>query len=543
VKKLNACDYIVEPSPGVQKVYHVNLLREYVPRKKAGEDEKPVIASLGVITGASACDDTDVQKVKLQPVPTAQIESVDDVVYNPDLSMQAKQELQAVFHKHQGKMTDLPGSCDLLEHSVKIPDGAVVNVKQYPLPFESQKVIEQEVKKMIELDVIEPSISPFSSPIVLVKKKDGSTRFCIDFRHLNKITEFDAEPIPDPEVLFTSLQGKQHFTKIDLAKGYWQIPMSESDRAKTAFRTPQGLYQFKKMPFGMSTAPSTFARMMKMMNLDRFNAVHFFDDVLVATEDWVTHLRSLDGLLDELGKHGLTVRPSKVEAGFTSIEFLGHVVGEDCMRPVPGKVSKILNVAVPTTKKQVRSLVGLISFYRRYVPNFASVVAPLVALTKKDQPTKVRWSEECQNSFDRVKQILSSGPVVKLPDFSKPFTLRSDASSTGIGAVLMQAGDDGVLHPVLYASRKLQDRETRYSTVERECLALVWSVDKFHRYLFGTHFFVETDHRPLTYLKQSKTPNGRLLRWALSLQEYSFTVIPISGVSNLEADLLSRLSP
>jgi transposase InsO family protein len=541
IKKLNACDYVVEISPGVEKVYHVNMLREYVPRVEV-DTQKPVIASLGVISGSSAVEEADIQKVKLQAVPTVQTETVDDVVYNPSLSMQAKQELQAVFQKHQEKMTDLPGTSDLVEHSVRIPEGSVVNVKQYPLPFESQKVVEEEVRKMLALDVIEPSVSPFSSPIVLVKKKDGSTRFCIDFRHLNKVTEFDAEPIPDPEVLFASLQSKQHFTKIDLAKGYWQIPMAESDRTKTAFRTPQGLYQFKKMPFGMSTAPSTFARMMKKLELDRFKSVHFFDDVLVATEDWSSHLRALDGLLTELGKHGLTVRPSKVEAGFDSIEFLGHIVGEGSMRPVPAKVSKILNVTVPTTKKQVRSLVGLVSFYRRYVSNFASIVSPLVELTKKNQPNKVRWSDECQRAFDLIKNVLSSEPVVRLPDFSRPFTVRSDASSTGIGAALMQSDDDGVLHPVLYASRKLLDRETRYSTVERECLALVWAVDKFHRYLFGSHFFVETDHRPLTYLKQSKTPNGRLLRWALSLQEYSFTVVPIAGVRNFEADVLSRLT-
>ncbi|KAK7116800.1 hypothetical protein V1264_002415 [Littorina saxatilis] len=506
------------------------------------DGQNPVVATLGVISGSSAVEEVDIQKVKLQSVPTVQTENVDDVVYSPDLSMQAKQKVQAVFQRHQDKMTDLPGTCDLVQHVVRIPEGAVVNVKQYPLPFESQKVVEEEVKKMLDLDVIEPSISPFSSPIVLVKKKDGSTRFCIDFRHLNKITEFDAEPIPDPEVLFASLQGRQHFTKIDLAKGYWQIPMAESDRAKTAFRTPQGLYQFKKMPFGMSTAPSTFARMMKMLDLDRFKSVHFFDDVLVATEDWCEHLEALDGLLTELGKHGLTVRPSKVEAGFDSIEFLGHIVGEGSMRPVPSKVSKILNVSVPTTKKQVRSLVGLISFYRRYVPSFASIVSPLVELTKKNQPNKVRWSKECQMAFDRVKEILSSEPLVRLPDFSRPFTVRSDVSSTGIGAALMQPDDDDVLHPVLYASRKLLERETRYSTVERECLALVWAVDKFHRYLFGSHFFVETDHRPLTYLRQSKTANGRLLRWALSLQEYSFTVVPIPGVRNFEADVLSRLT-
>jgi hypothetical protein len=318
--------------------------------------------------------------------------------------------------------------------------------------------------------------------------------------------------------------------------------MAKEDREKTAFRTAEGLFHFIRMPFGMSTAPSTFARMMRKLQLEKFNALHFFDDILVATEGWKEHLGSVDKLLEELAKHGLTVRPSKVEAGYTTIEFLGHVVGKGKMRPVPQKVSKILNIAIPTTKKQVRALLGLIGFYRRYIPNYASVMAPLVNLTRKNQSSKVKWSKECQSAFDMVKNVLSSEPVVTLPDFTKPFIVRSDASSTGIGAVLMQKDKEENVHPVLYASRKLLDRECRYSTVERECLALVWAVDKFHRYLFGRQFFVETDHRPLTYLKQSKTSNGRLLRWALSLQDYSFTVIPIAGTRNAEADVLSWLS-
>ena len=187
----------------------------------------------------------------------------------------------------------------------------------------------------------------------------------------------------------------------------------------------------------------------------------------------------------------------------------------------------MLNIAVPTTKKQVRALLGLVGFYRRYIPSFASMVAPLVELTKKTVPTKIRWTDECQKSFDEVKQVLSSEPILLLPDFTKPFTLRTDASSVGLGGVLMQEGNDGSLHPVMFASRKLLDRETRYSTIERECLAVVWAVDKFHRYLFGRHFVVETDHMPLTYLSKSKTANGRLMRWALALQDYKFTVVPI----------------
>ena len=328
---------------------------------------------------------------------------------------------------------------------------------------------------------------------------------------------------------------------MDLAKGYWQIPLAEEDKEKTAFRTPMGLFQFRSMCFGLSTAASTFARMMRKLDLERFQAIQFFDDILIATESWEEHLQAIDGLFTCLASHGLTARPSKTEVGFKEIEFLGHMVGRGQMRPTEGKVSKILSIVPPTTKKQVRALVGLASFYKRYIPHFSTLIAPLTDLTKKNMPNKVTWSLQCQESLDKIKHVLSSGPVVVLPDFSKPFTVRTDASSVGIGACLVQEDDVGDPHPVLYASRKLLERETRYSTIERECLGLVWAVDKFQRYLFQRQFFLETDHKPLTFLRSSKAENGRLLRWALALQEFPFTVVPIAGARNHEADILSRL--
>lgn len=316
--------------------------------------------------------------------------------------------------------------------------------------------------------------------------------------------------------------------------------MAPEDRAKTAFRAPQGLMQFLRMPFGMSTAPSSFARMVRKLSLAQFHAVTFFDDILIATDTWKQHVAALDGVLTRLAEHGLTARPSKVEIGFTSIELLGHRVGQGVKKPTESKVSKILGIANPKTKKQVRSVLGLVGFYRRYVPDVASLVAPLVELTQKTKPSKVIWSDAGQTAFDKVKQIVSPEPVIQLPDFSKEFMVRSDASGEGLGAALMQDDDRGCLHPVVFASRKLLDREKRYSTVERECLALVWAVDKFHRYLFGRQVVVETDHRPLTYRARSGTTNGRLMRWALAPQEYSFTGMPIAGERNHEADVLSR---
>jgi len=319
------------------------------------------------------------------------------------------------------------------------------------------------------------------------------------------------------------------------------VPLAPSDRMKTAFQTPTGLFQFTKMPFGLATAPSTFARMMRQLKLEECGSVSFFDDILVASTDWQIHLSSLDKMLSRLAQFGLTVRPSKVQAGFQEIEFLGHMIGKGKMRPVDKKVSKILNLEIPKTKKQVRAVIGLAGYYRRYIPRFSELMVPLTELTKKNMPTKVKWTSDCQRAFETIKAILSDQPVVALPDFTRSFTVRTDASSTGIAGVLMQPDDQGHMHPVMYASRKMLDRETRYSAIERECLAIVWAIDKYSRYLFGRHFFIETDHRPLTYLQRSKTSNSRLMRWALALQEFQFSVIPISGVDNVEADILSRL--
>nr|KAG5707621.1 hypothetical protein BaRGS_031003 [Batillaria attramentaria] len=287
-------------------------------------------------------------------------------------------------------------------------------------PYHAQSngmVVEKEVKTMLELGVIEPSKPNYCSPVVLVSKKDGSVRFCIDFRALNKVTLFDAEPIPDTEELFCRLNG--------------------------------------------------------------------------------------------------------------------------ILKPEPGKVQKILDIAKPVSKRQVRSLLGLIGYYRRYVPNFATLTAPLSDLTRADRPRKITWTAECDDALRAVQRILATFPVLLIPDLSKEFIVRTDASNSGLGAVLLQ-DKDGLLHPVAFVSRKLLDQETRYSTIERECLAIVWSLTKLSRYLWGREFVLQTDHRPLSYLTSGKFKNCRITRWALALQEFRFRIEPVQGKLNVFADCLSR---
>ena len=567
---------------GKEKVFHANMLKRYVRREEAAD----------VAVGGSKCvqsvgdfvpwreispllDEVDMSVPKVPStssgdfhavesvcsagvvqdhgedvsIPTLSVpmstsipdEDVSCVQFDDALSEVQLDELKAVFQTHADILTTRPGvfSGNLMLE-IPLTSDVPIRRKMYNLPFSSKEVVEKEIQVMLDLEIIEPSKSPYSSPVVLVRKKDGSCRFCIDFRGLNKITVFNAEPIPNVEDLFVRLAHSRFFTKIDLAKEYWQILVLPEDRPKTAFATHQGLFQFIRMPFGLVSAPAVFARMMRMLHLADLSAENFFD-ILVHSASWSDHLHHVRNVLDRLKSYGLTARPSKILAGFQSLEFLGHVVGSGVLRPDESKTEKILQVSTPTTKKQVRSLLGLLSFYRRYIPGFASVAAPLTDLTKESGRScrSIHWTPDCASALQEIQDILSRKPVLLLPRLDLPFVLQTDASSTGLGAVLLQEFEDS-LHPVCFASRKLLDREKRYSTIERECLAIVWAVHKFVRFLWGVRFVLQTDHRPLTYLRTSNFKNSRIMRWALSLQEFSFEVLPVSGQANVFADLLSR---
>ena len=337
-----------------------------------------------------------------------------------------------------------------------------------------------------------------------------------------------------------SISRSRYFSKLDLTKGYWQIPMASLSRQYTAFQTPWGLYQWKYMPFGLSNAPATFARMMRQLLEGIPNVISFFDDILIHTNDFSSHIETLKKVFSVLNDTGLTAKPSKVSIGYKEINFLGHKISHGQIRPEDEKVNHILSLEIPTTKKEVRSLVGILSYYRKFIPNFASLSSCLSNLTKKGRPDKICWTGECNEAFKSIQNRLSNIPILRLPDLSQKFILRTDASGTGIGACLLQEFE-GILHPVLYASRKLLERETRYPVIERECLAIVWAIQKFSRYLYGSDFTVQSDHKPLQFLKENRSSSARLCRWALSLQSFVFTVEAIPGTHNCTADLLSRL--
>lgn len=289
----------------------------------------------------------------------------------------------------------------------------------------------------------------------------------------------DAEPIPRVDTLFSELGTKRYFSKLDFTKGYWQIPLSEESKAKTAFSTDTGLYQFRFLPFGVKTAPAIFTKLMRRLLGQIPGVLYYYDDVLVTGETWEQHLATLREVLQRIKAAGLTIRPPKCETGREEITFLGHRVGKGELTPFVGLVEKIQAAQCPETKRQVRSFLGLAGYYREFIANYAEVSAHLTSLTRKGGSNRIDWKQEHEDAFRELKRRLTSTPILRLPDLQKPFVLRTDASDRSVGAVLLQE-HSGVLHPVAYASRKLLQRELAYATVEKEGLALIWGIRKCH---------------------------------------------------------------
>ncbi|GFR87570.1 polyprotein [Elysia marginata] len=396
---------------------------------------------------------------------------------------------------------------------------------------------------MLKADIIEPSDSAYSSPIVLVKKPTGEYRFCNDYRRLNAISRDDAEPMPEIDTIMSNLSGSRFFTKLDLTKGYWQVPLEEKTKPLTAFPTPKGLFQYKVLSFGyrVKGKPSNF----QPYDAEGFKGYRprcrgVVDDVLCHASTWKEHIEICKKVLQRLSNANLKLKPSKTLIGMAEVEFLGHVIKEGIMKPQDGKINAIINCERPTTKKQVRSFLGLAGYYRKFMPNYSSIAAPLSDITKTSKGQKFIWEQVQENAFKGIKKMLSSTPVLSMPDWKKEFIVQTDASCAGIGACLLQE-HNGIRHVVMYISRKLKPAETRYSTIERECLAIVYALSKLEPYLYGRHFVIESDHAPLTWIRVTQQLNSRVTRWALALQPFDFRVENIKGRDAIWADALSRL--
>ena len=464
-------------------------------------------------------------------------------VLTPTQTQSLKQCLEANIDRFATTDFDL-GHTELLQHEIDTGGSPPIHQKPYPVPFSQRSIIEEHVNKMLKQGVIQPSNSPWSSPVVLVKKKDNTIRFCIDYRKLNAITVKDTYPLPRIDEILLTLGQSQYYTSLDLMSGYWQVGVKKEDRPKTAFITFGGLWEFISLPFGLCNAPSLFQRLMERVLaglLWRF-CFCYIDDILICSPTFEDHIEHLNQVFARLRKHGLKLKLKKCHFALKEIQFLGHTVSPKGIAVDPTKTDRVQKFPQPTTVTELKAFLGLASYYRRFVPNFAQVSAPLNALLRKNAP--FQWTSTCDIAFCTLKRLLTQPPILVFPDFTQPFLLQTDASGKAIAGILAQK-HNGIEHPIAYASRTLTPAETRYPVIEQECLACVWSIKHFRQYLYGHRIILQTDHSPLKWLlKTAKSPDGssRLHRWALALQEYDYEVQHKAGMNNANADALSRIS-
>ena len=360
------------------------------------------------------------------------------------LSETERAEIYMILEEFKDTMQDKPGRTSLTEHTIHTGSAQAVRLAPYRIPHAYRDAMIKELKEMEKDGIIEPSVSEWASPIVVVKKKDGDIHLCVDYRRLNAFTFMDAYPMPRTDELLDRLGKAKYITTLDLARGYWQVPMSEKDKAKTAFTTPRGLFQFQVMPFGLSGAPSTFQRMMDTLirGPESYTAV-YLGDIIIFSETWKEHVQHIRAILTCLQESNLTAKPKKCQFGMFECTYLGHVVGNGHVTPDPEKVRAVENFPKPLTKKQIRGFLGLTGYYRKFIENYASIATPLTDLTKKSLPDKVTWTKECDEAFLTLKSALTQHPILSNPDFHKEFILQTDASDQGVGAVLSQLDSDG----------------------------------------------------------------------------------------------------
>ena len=554
VKKISDTNYLVK-TPDRRKetqVCHINMLKAY------HEKPKPELVTLNNRLGlesptyskdcvgqvAEKEEDTE-SEVRLgndqQPIKLQNSQILNDLGTElSHLPLVQRKELAEVITQYREVFPDVPSKTNLIEHDVDVGDSAPIKQHPYRVSPMKKELLDKEVQYMLKNDIIEESQSNWSSPCILVPKHDGGFRFCTDFRKVNDKTKSDSFPIPRIADCIDQIGNAKFVSTFDMLKGYWQVPLTQRAREISAFVTPSGLYQYKVMPFGMKNAPATFQRMVNKLVRDIDGCEGYIDDVVIFSDNWSDHIRQIKHFFQIMREAKLTINLMKSEFGKATVKYLGHIVGQGQVRPLDAKIQTIVKYPIPTSRKELARFLGMAGYYRNFCLNFSEIAAPLTNLLSKK--VKFVWTDDCQLAFDKVKLLLQKSPVLKSPDYEKPFKLIIDSSDVGTGSVLVQEASDGLDHPVSYFSKKFLKYQKNYSVVEKETLGLVLALEHFDVYLGSTPFKIKvyTDHNPLTFLKTMKNKNQRLVRWSLALQEYNLEIQHIPGSENVVADALSR---
>ena len=467
-------------------------------------------------------------------------QAIEDVVTATPGDTVTKDKLRQLlqkFHDVLGVGIDDLGHVSTVKHKITLQEGAR---PFYRMPFRANpkqaELIRQHLDQQLKSGVIRPSTSPWAAPVLLVPKKDGTLRFCVDFRGLNAVTKRESYPMPRIDTILDSLKGASVFSTLDALSGYWQFDMEEEDKEKTAFTTQFGHFEGNRMLFGLINAPATFQRAMDMIlaGLLWHQVLCYIDDVLIFSNSVGEHFNQLQNVFMAFRAVGMRVKLPKCHFLFDKVLYLGFVVSGKGVSTDPRKVEVIRSCRPPVERSELHSFVGLASYYRRFIQNFASIAHPLTHMLSPS--VTFDWTDDCATAFARLKTLLTSAPVLAFPDWSRDFIVDTDMSERALGAVLSQLGDDGLEHPIAFSSRLLLPAEINYDAPEREVLAAVWGIEYFKVYLWGYHFILRTDSTAVHSLLNLKNPSGRYARWMMRLQGLSFHIVQRPGVAHRNAD-------
>lgn len=502
--------------------------------------EKPVQINFTERIPVDSLFTHDIELPKSRTTP----QNITDQLRTQHMNMEEKTEISKlckqysdIFYQESSNLT----FTNAIKHHIRTTDDTPVYVKSFRHPPAMKTEISSQIKKLLDDNIIRPSISPYSAPVWIVPKKADASgkrkyRMVIDFRKLNDKTIEDKYTIPRIDEILDNLGRCTYFTTLDLAQGFHQIELHPDSIEKTAFSVPNAHYEYLRLPYGLKNGPSTFQRVMDNILKEYLHKSCFvyMDDVIVFSKSLQEHLSHLKQIFSKFRQFNLKVQLEKCEFLRKDVAFLGHVITPSGIKPNPEKIMAIQNYALPTTTKQIKQFLGLVGYYRRFIQNFARIVQPLTKCLRKDSKLNIN-DDEYIKAFEYCKELICNAPILTYPDFEQQFTLTTDASNVAIGSVLSQNSK-----PIAFYSRVLNSAEKNYSTIEKELLAIVDSCKHFRPYLFGQKFIIETDHRPLVWLSKLKEPNARLVRWRLKLEEYNFEIRYQKGKTNYVADALSR---
>lgn len=539
--KINDTDYVINTADRrkTTRLCHINMLKEFYE----GERKETVLSSCSqekkVLSAVNEDEMEEIGNVE-GSIRLKNSEVLNNLKDKLSHLPQHFDDLKELMLNNRQLFSDVPSRTTVVQHDIDVGDAIPIKQSPYRVNPTKMEQMNKEVEYMLDNDIIELSQSSWSSPCLLVPKPDKTFRFCTDFRKVNSLTKTDSFPIPHVESMIDQVGYSSNISKIDVFKGYWQVPLTDRAKEISAMVTPQGLFQYKVMAFGLKNAPATFQRLMNTVTASIPNCSSYIDDIILYHCSWKEHLQGLSDLFSCLTEANLTINLAKSEFGKATVTYLGHEIGHGKVRPVKAKTEAVINFPEPTNKKELQRFLGMMGYWRKFCKNFSDVSLPLTALTQKDVPFV--WTEDCQKSFQNLKAVLTNPPVLAAPNFSKPFKLMVDASDLGCGGVLLQEDEAGVEHPVSFYSKKFSSAQRNYSTIEKECLALLMSLQHFEVYIDSSQPEVEvyTDHNPLTFINKMKNKNQRLLRWSISLQQYNLVIKHIKGKDNICADALSR---